>query len=606
MNLPRPALFLILLPLLLVCSEDDTACLHQFKSSFTDPANYLANWNFGNTSRAYVCSFTGVTCWNQQENKVLSVKLPQAGLSGNFPSGLSLCTSLQALDLSNNKFSGSIPHDICTQMPYLTNLDLSQNKFSGDIPDNLGNCTYLNALHLDQNALTGAPPWEIGVLPRLTDLDLSSNSLSGAIPSSFSNRTALNKPPFDAAAFQNNPGLCGPPLSATCNSSSSSKLGAILGVALAVAAVLAIICATYLWWVLFRGRNKERALLRDEHKWAKRIKAPKSIVVSMFEKLLVKMRLSDLMAATNDFSKDNIIGTGRTGTFYKATLPDGSMLAIKRLTSSSSTEKEFKSEMLTLGHLRHRNLVPLLGYCVAGGEKLLVYKHMVNGSLRDCLHEVPQEHKLDWTTRLKIGIGAARGLAWLHHSCNPRIIHRNISATSILLDEEYEPRITDFGLARLMNPVDTHISTFINGDFGDVGYVAPEYIRTLVATLKGDVYSFGAVLLELVTGQKAMDVCGEGDFKGNLAEWVAYLSNNGRVQEAIDVSLKEKGVDDELVAFLRIACSCVVAAPKERRTMYEVYQMLRAIGQKYNMTDQYDELPLCAESGDADELIVAR
>lgn len=584
-------------------AEDDTPCLEEFKNSVKDPNNYLSNWNLQNNSQGNVCSFSGVQCWNNQENKVLSLKLDQAGLSGAFPSGLQKCSSLTGLSLSGNEFSGNIPSNICDQVHFLTTLDLSENSFSGPIPDNLVNCTYLNKLYLQKNKLTGSIPWGIGILARLNDLDLSTNSLIGTIPTNLINR------PFTASAFQNNPGLCGPPLGTTCNSGSPSKSkGVYVGIAVGVVLVIVLVCAFIMWRVLIYSRKKASAYYRDEHKWAKRIKAPRSVTVALFHKPLVKLRLSDLMAATNDFSKENIITFGRTGTMYKATMPDGSIMAIKRLQMSSHTEKQFKSEMNILGNLRQRNLVPLLGYCVAGGEKLLVYKHMEHGTLRNVLHEVPEEDKPDWTTRLKMAIGAARGLAYLHHSCNPRVIHRNISASSILLDEDYEARITDFGLARLMNPVDTHISTFVNGDFGDVGYVAPEYVRTLVATMKGDVYSFGVVLLELITGQKAMDVFGEGDFKGNLSEWIAHLSNNGRVQEAIDVSLKGKGFDDELVQFLRVACVCVLPAPKERPTMYEVYQLLRAIGEKYNLTDQNDELPFFIDSKDGDytsELIVA-
>lgn len=590
-------------------AEDDTQCLREFKESVKDPNSYLSNWNWNNNSQGSLCSFVGVQCWNNQENKVLSLKLDQAGLSGAFPSGLKGCASLTTLSLSGNAFSGSIPSNICEQVPYVTVLDLSDNSFEGSIPDDLANCKYLNKLHLQKNKLTGPIPGAIGILPRLSELDLSTNSLSGFIPSSFVNRSLINQQPFPATDFQNNPGLCGPPLTTSCSGGSSSKSkGVYVGIAVGGLLVVIIICAFIIWWVLIYSRKKGGTYFRDEHKWAKRIKAPRSVTVALFHKPLVKLRLSDLMAATNDFSKENIITSGRTGTVYKATMPDGSIMAIKRLQMSSHTEKQFKSEMNILGNLRQRNLVPLLGYCVAGGEKLLVYKHMEHGALRNVLHEVPEEDKPDWTTRLKMAIGAARGLAYLHHSCNPRVIHRNISASSILVDEDYEARITDFGLARLMNPVDTHISTFVNGDFGDVGYVAPEYVRTLVATMKGDVYSFGVVLLELVTGQKAMDVFGEGDFKGNLSEWIAHLSNNGRVQEAIDISLKGKGFDDELVQFLRVACVCILSAPKERPTMYEVYQLLRAIGEKYNLTDQNDELPFFNDSKDGDitnELIVA-
>jgi serine/threonine protein kinase len=140
--------------------------------------------------------------------------------------------------------------------------------------------------------------------------------------------------------------------------------------------------------------------------------------------------------------------------------------------------------MKTLGQVRHRNLVPLLGFCIAKKEKLLVYKHMPKGSLydqlnreSDQLNQEGKDNKMDWPLRLRIGIGASKGLAYLHHTCNPRILHRNISSKCILLDDDYEPKISDFGLARLMNPIDTHLSTFVNGEFGDLGYVAPEYAR---------------------------------------------------------------------------------------------------------------------------------
>lgn len=596
----RATLFvLLLLPSLQVFCEDDTECLKAFKESVIDTNNYLATWIFSNVSAGgYVCNFAGISCWNPQENRVLALKLPRAGLSGSFPSGLRKCASMQTLDLSHNEFSGPIPDDICSQLPYTTTLDLSMNSFTGSIPNNLEGCLYLNILHLQHNQLSGYLPGGIGVLPRLHELDVSYNQLSGVIPSTFSTQPS--------SAFGNNPDLCGPPLSKSC--SSGPNVGLIVGAAVASAAVFAFFSAFGLWWMLLRVRKKERSLLTDEHKWAKRIRAPRSVPVSLFEKPLKKLKLADLMAATGDFNRENIIGSGRTGTIYKAFLPDGSMLAVKRLRASSHTDKQFAAEMDILGALRHRNLVPLLGYCCAGSEKLLVYKHMVNGSLRDWLHEMADEkRKPDWTTRLKIGLGASRGFAWLHHSCNPRIIHRNISSNCILLDDEYEPRITDFGLARLMDPVDTHLSTFVNGDFSDVGYVAPEYTGTLVATVKGDVYSFGVVLLELVTGQRATDVCAESEFKGNLAEWVAFLLKNGRLEEGIDMSLKGRGYDSELNQFLRVACACAHPSPKDRPTMYEVYQLLRAIGQKFGITDN-DELPcfLNKERDYTDGLIGAR
>ncbi|RWV96195.1 hypothetical protein GW17_00041114 [Ensete ventricosum] len=307
----------------------------------------------------------------------------------------------------------------------------------------------------------------------------------------------------------------------------------------------------------------------------------------MFEKSVSKMQLIDLMKATNDFDNENIIGTGRTGTMYKATLPDGTFLAIKRLQDSQQSENQFVSEMATLGN------------------------YMAKGTLYDQLHvSGAQGGSMEWPTRLKISIGAAKGLAWLHHSCNPRILHRNISSKCILLDEDYEPKISDFGLARLMNPVDTHLSTFVNGEFGDLGYVAPEYARTLVATPKGDVYSFGVVLLELVTGEKPTQVSNASEsFRGSLVEWITFLSNNSLLQDAIDKSLIGKDYDSELLQFMKIACFCALSGPKERPTMFEVYQFLRAIGERYHFTAGDDILMMPTESTDAenlDELIVAK
>ncbi|KAJ7557331.1 hypothetical protein O6H91_05G122400 [Diphasiastrum complanatum] len=484
-------------------------------------------------------------------------------------------------------------------LPYLVKLDLSSNHLRGPIPSSLANCIYLNSLHLQKNNLTGSIPGQIGLLDRMKDVDFSDNQLTGVIPYTFAN--------FSGQSFQGNRGLCGTPLSSRCKSpGSGTNAGLVAGVVVGVVLASLAVASLCIWLILFKKRRGRSFTMSGENSWVRKIKAPRAIPVSMFEKPLVKIRLSDLMAATNNFSRDNLIGIGRTGIFYKATLRDGSVLAIKRLRPSPHNDRQFRAEMETLGKVRHRNLVPLLGFCVAGAERLLVYKHMINGTLQTRLHESDEAESLDWPARLKIGIGAARGLAWLHHSCNPRIIHRNISSSSILLDEDFDARITDFGLARLMNPVDTHISTFVNGDFGDVGYVAPEYTRTLVATVKGDVYSFGVALLELVTGQNPVDVNVEGDFKGTLVEWVGMLSNNGKFNEAIDKSLKSKGTDNELVQFLRVGCACVLSMPRDRPSMYEVLQLLRAIGEKYHFTDQDEEVPIVSQTVDidADELIV--
>ncbi|CAN1345267.1 Probably inactive leucine-rich repeat receptor-like protein kinase At5g48380 [Linum perenne] len=529
------------------------------------------------------------------------------GLKGQFPRGLKNCTSITGLDLSSNELSGPIPDDIDLLIGFVTSLDLSSNAFSGPIPTNLSNCSYLNVLNLDHNRLTGQIPGEISNLGRIKTFNVANNLLSGPLPR-FHNATI---PPEN---YANNPGLCGGLNLDPCivDGSKKTKNGIIIGATIAGVTVAAIGIGIALLLFIRKGpmTMKKKDDDPEGNKWAKSLKAVKGAKVSMFEKSVSKMKLNDLMKATNNFHKDNIIGSGRTGTMYKAVLEDGTALMVKRLQDSQRSEQEFLSEMNTLGSVKHSNLLPLLGFCIASKERLVVYENMENGSLYVNLHGEDEDRKpLEWSVRLKIAIRAAKGFAWLHHNCNPRILHRNISSKCIMLDAKFEPRISDFGLARLMNPIDTHLSTFVNGEFGDLGYVAPEYARTLRATPKGDVYSFGIVLLELVTSEKPTQVSrAPEDFRGNLVDWVKLLSSKSKLRDAMDKSLLGKGVDSEVFQVLKVACNCVGEAPKERPTMFEVYQLLRAIGEQYQFTAE-DEMMMPADGGDADfieELIVAR
>ncbi|XP_059292468.1 probably inactive leucine-rich repeat receptor-like protein kinase At5g48380 isoform X2 [Lycium ferocissimum] len=591
--------FTTLICLLLSCTvccalQSDIDCLNSIKNSLEDTSNILANsWNFNNRTEGFICKFTGVDCWHPDENRVLAIRLPDMGLKGEFPLGIQNCKSLTALDLSNNKLNGSIPSNISKVIGFVVNLDLSSNKLSGEIPADLANCSYLNNLKLDNNRLKGLIPPQIGLLGRLKTFNVANNQLTGQIPN-FTNGTT-----FPAEDYANNPGLCGGPLPVCRGPPKKSSIGLIVGTTIGGLTVAAVAMAIGMFFYLRRmSRKKKKDQDPDGNKWAKSIKGAKAI------KSVSKMRLSDLMKASDNFNKNNIIGSGRTGTVYRAVLDDGTSLMVKRLQNTQHSEKEFVSEMATLGKVKNRNLVPLLGFCVAKKERLLVYKDMPNGNLHDKLHVISEGDKvLEWPLRIKIGIGAAKGFAWLHHNCNPRIIHRNISSKCILLDVEFEPRISDFGLARLMNPIDTHLSTFVNGEFGDMGYVAPEYLRTLVATPKGDVYSFGVVLLELVTGERPTYVTKAPEsFKGNLVEWITHLSGESMLQDAIDSSLSGKGYDEEVFQVLKVACRCVLSTAKERPTMFEVYQLLRVIGERYNFTTENDIL-MPSESDDGFQMV---
>ncbi|KAF8398302.1 hypothetical protein HHK36_017229 [Tetracentron sinense] len=311
----------------------------------------------------------------------------------------------------------------------------------------------------------------------------------------------------------------------------------------------------------------------------------------MLEKLATRMGLRDLMKATNNFSEDNIIGfgLGRTGIMYKAMLPNGWFLAVKRFHDSQHFLPQFIAELTTLSRVRHSNSVPLLGFCLDGKEQLLVYKYMSNGNLHDWLHSVESKPKfMEWPLRLRIGIGLARGLSWLHHNCEIRIIHGNINSKCILLDHNFEPKISNFSKAMIMKLECTNSSTnsFVKG------YVAPEYAQP-VGSSKGDVFSFGTVLLELITGERSTQVCNaSASFNGTLVEWITHLlsSTPSGLYDAVDKSMIGKGYDGEIFQLLKVAYNCVQPSPNERPTMFEVYQTLKTVGERYDLKEDPEVL----------------
>ncbi|XP_073108720.1 uncharacterized protein [Elaeis guineensis] len=222
-----------------------------------------------------------------------------------------------------------------------------------------------------------------------------------------------------------------------------------------------------------------------------------------------------LSAFTNGFSNQNLLGEGGFGCVYKGCLPDGREVAVKQLqVGGSQGEREFKAEVEIISRVHHRNLVSLIGYCISENHRLLVYDFVPNNTLHYHLHAKGRP-VMDWATRIKVAAGAAHGIAYLHEDCHPRIIHRDIKSSNILLDNNFEAQVSDFGLARLAMDAQTHVTTRVMGTFG---YLSPEYASTGKLTAKSDVYSFGVVLLELITGRKPVDTSQPlGD--ESLVEW---------------------------------------------------------------------------------------
>ncbi|XP_021728154.1 systemin receptor SR160-like [Chenopodium quinoa] len=500
--------------------------------------------------------------------------------------------SMIFLDLSYNNLQGGIPKELGT-MFYLSILNLGHNNLSGPIPEDLSGMKNIGVMDLSHNHLSGSIPSSLGGLSFLTEIDLSNNELSGMIPESAQFET------FPASRFFNNTGLCGYPLPACdrnsdANSSNHKKHGrqASLAGSVAMGLLFSLFCifGVIIVGIEVKKRRKKKESLQDIYmdgnsqtgnntasawKFTSNREAL-SINLATFEKPLRKLTFADLLEATNGFHDDSMIGKGGFGDVYKAQLKDGSVVAIKKLIQiSGQGDREFTAEMETIGKIKHRNLVPLLGYCKVGEERLLVYEYMKYGSLEDVLHDRRKAGiKLNWVARRKIAIGAARGLAFLHHNCIPHIIHRDMKSSNVLLDENLEARVSDFGMARLMSAMDTHLS--VSTLAGTPGYVPPEYYQSFRCSTKGDVYSYGVVLLELLTGKQPTDSPDFGD--NNLVGWVKMHAKL-KISDVFDPELtkEDPNLEIELLEHLKVACACLDDRPWKRPTMIQVMAMFKEI-----------------------------
>ncbi|XP_051128325.1 putative serine/threonine-protein kinase isoform X2 [Andrographis paniculata] len=279
---------------------------------------------------------------------------------------------------------------------------------------------------------------------------------------------------------------------------------------------------------------------------------------------------NELRAATNNFHRSNKIGRGGFGTVYKGILKNGREVAVKMLSAESKQGvREFLTEIDTISNVKHPNLVELLGCCVHEPNRILVYEYVENSSLDRALLGSKRSIKLEWERRSIICVGTARGLAYLHEELVPHIVHRDIKASNILLDQDFQPKIGDFGLAKLFPDDITHISTRIAGT---TGYLAPEYVLGGQLTKKADVYSFGVLILEVVSGGSSGDT-NYGGVQKLLVEWAWELYEQGKLLELVDPELKEFP-KEEVLRFIKVALFCIQAIASRRPTMNQVIEML--------------------------------
>ncbi|RLM98543.1 receptor-like protein kinase HAIKU2 [Panicum miliaceum] len=543
------------------------------------------------------------------------VDLSYNHLTGPVPATVAGATNLTSLFASNNRMSGELPPEIAGASG-LVKIDLSNNFIGGPIPEAVGQLARLNQLSLQGNRLNGSIPASLAGLRSLNVLNLSDNALSGAIPESlctllpnsldFSNNNLSGPvpPPLIKEGLlesvAGNPGLCvafrlnltDPALPLCPRPSLRRGLAGnvwVVGVCALVCVAAALALARR--WVL-------RARQDAKHDGAPTSPASSSSYdVTSFHKLSFDQH--EILEA---LIEKNIVGYGGSGTVYKIELSSGELVAVKKLwvsarrpisskqhqhhdvvmtTTTTSAgggwlgDRELRTEVETLGSIRHKNIVKL--YCCYSGadSNLLVYEYMPNGNLWEALHGCFL--LLDWPTRHRVALGVAQGLAYLHHDLMFPIVHRDIKSSNILLDADFEPKVADFGIAKVLQArgaADRDASTTTIA--GTYGYLAPEYAYSSKATTKCDVYSFGVVLMELATGRKPIEP-EFGDTR-DIVHWVSGKVAAGAEADALDKRLAWSPYKEEMVQALRVAVRCTCSIPGLRPTMADVVQMLAEAG----------------------------
>lgn len=493
--------------------------------------------------------------------RLLDFSASENKLTGSLPESILNLGQLGRLDLRSNDLSGELPSGI-RHWKKLNELDLADNRLSGSIPAEIGGLSVLNYLDLSGNQFSGKVPAELQNL-KLNQLNLSYNSLSGPLPPMFTKQMYKN-------SFLGNPGLCGGEMKGLCNGGGEERNSGYVWLLRSIFILAGLVFIVGVGWFYMKYKsfkNAKRAI--DKSKWT----------LMSFHKLgFSEDEILDCL------DEDNVIGTGASGKVYKVVLSSGDAVAVKKLWDGPRKESEshdvekghvqddgFDAEVKTLGKIRHKNIVKLWCSCTTRDCKLLVYEYMPNGSLGDLLHS-SKGGLLDWPTRYRIAVDAAEGLSYLHHDCVPPIVHRDVKSNNILLDADFGARVADFGVAKVVERTGKgHESMSVIA--GSCGYIAPEYAYTLRVNEKSDTYSFGVVLLELVTGRRPVDPeFGEKD----LVKWVCITLDQKGVDQVIDRKL-DSCFKEDVCKVLNIGLQCTSPLPINRPSMRRVVKMLQEI-----------------------------
>ncbi|KAJ1279005.1 hypothetical protein BS78_04G122100 [Paspalum vaginatum] len=542
-------------------SDRQGDALYDMKQKLNATGGQLSDWN---QNQVNPCTWNSVICDNN--NNVVQVTLASRGFTGVLSPRIGELQYLSVLSLAGNRITGSIPEQF-GNLSSLTSLDLEDNLLVGEIPASLGNLSKLNLLILSQNSFNGPIPDSIAGISSLTDIRLAYNNLSGQIPGSLFQVARYN--------FSGNHLNCGPSFPHLCTSSvayqsgsHSSKIGLILGTVGGVIGLL-IVGALFLVCNARRKSHLREVFVDVAGEDDRRIAFGQ----------LKRFAWRELQIATDNFNERNVLGQGGFGKVYKGVLPDATKIAVKRLTDYESPggEAAFLREVELISVAVHRNLLRLIGFCTTQTERLLVYPFMQNLSVAYRLRDFkPGEPILDWPARKRVAIGTARGLEYLHEHCNPKIIHRDVKAANVLLDEDFEPVVGDFGLAKLVDVQKTSVTTQVRGT---MGHIAPEYLSTGKSSERTDVFGYGIMLLELVTGQRAIDFSRlEDEDDVLLLDHVKKLQREGQLDSIVDSNLNQSYDGEELEMITQIALLCTQGSPEDRPSMSEVVRMLEGEG----------------------------
>ncbi|KAK3148186.1 hypothetical protein QOZ80_3BG0291810 [Eleusine coracana subsp. coracana] len=576
--------------------------------------------------------------YNLPTIKLERLNLAGNQFGGNIPYSIFSMSNLKYLNLNHNQLQGNMT-DVFSNLYSLSTLDLSFNSLTGDLPQSFTGLSSLKQLYLQNNQFTGYIN-VLANLP-LNDLNVANNRFTGWIPSqlkkinsiqtdgnSWSTGPAPPPPPYTAPPPPNR----GPDQNGSSNSGGKSGIsgGAIAGIIISLLVVGAVVA---FFMIKRRKRKSARAAHFEQHQpftsfpsnevkdvpYMKPIEEPTTIdIESLASPASVSLKppskiashksfddddflnkpvakksntipikatvysVADLQMATDSFNFDNLVGEGTFGRVYRAQFNDGKVLAIKKLDSTVmpfQSSDDFAELISNISKLHHPNLNELVGYCMEHGQHLLVYDFHRNGSLHDLLHLSDEYNKpLSWNSRVKIALGSARALEYLHEICSPSIVHKNFKSSNILLDSEFNPHLSDAGLASFIPDAEFQAAE------QSAGYTAPEVDMTGQYTLKSDVYSFGVVMLELLTGRRPFD-SSRPRSEQSLVRWATpQLHDIDALDRMVDPALKGLYPAKSLSRFADVLALCVQPEPEFRPPMSEVVQALVRLVQRANMT----------------------